>query len=240
MDPTLRTLRRWGRALEIARILFEQEGYHSRYLDEIEEALTRRRIRPEQAEFWLRLKRAEPITCAEAKRYGVEFITTPRRLREVSRRYPCPTAVDVGTGVFGGEAGLLFIDDEDGRAVAYAPPALRRGPAVHCDWCHEPTWDIGDCGYCRNCCQSRCTHKDCDCFTLESNPSERWQIRGRELARALHRLAPADDQDALILLQGTVEEGWVTEAEVGLSTRARACAAQHARKVDALTSANTH
>jgi hypothetical protein len=28
--------RRWMRALEIAKICFESEGYHTRYLDEIE------------------------------------------------------------------------------------------------------------------------------------------------------------------------------------------------------------
>lgn len=163
----------------------------------------------------------------------MEFITSRQRLRKISRRYPCPTAVDVGTGVFGGEAGLLFVDDEDGRAVAYAPPTLRRGPAVHCDWCHEPTWDIGDCGYCRKCCQSRCTHKGCECFALEASDgdaSQRWQTRGREMARALHRLAALDDRDALALLKGAVTEGWVTEAEVGLCRRASACAAQHASK----------
>lgn len=59
---------------------------------------------------------------------------------------------------------------------------------------------------------------------------QRWQIRGRELTRALHRLAPPDDQDALALLQGAVTEGWVTEAEVGLSTRVRTCATPRASK----------
>ncbi|MFI5398308.1 MAG: hypothetical protein ACHQ9S_22455 [Candidatus Binatia bacterium] len=60
--------------------------------------------------------------------------------------------------------------------------------------------------------------------------SQRWQIRGRELTRALHRLAALDDRDALALLQGAVAEGWVTEPEVSLSTRVRACAAQGASK----------
>ena len=31
------TIPRWLRALQLARILFEDEGYHTRYLEEIEE-----------------------------------------------------------------------------------------------------------------------------------------------------------------------------------------------------------
>lgn len=126
MDPSRKVFRRWQRALGIARILFEQEGYHCRYLDEIEEALASSRIRPEQAGFWLRLRiRSGPISPRETERYGVEFITTAARRREIYRCYPCPTAIDIGGGVFGRAAGLLFIDDLDGRAVAYAPPELR-------------------------------------------------------------------------------------------------------------------
>ena len=142
MDTTAKTRKRWHRALGIAKILFEDAGYHTAYLEEIEEALTAARIRPEQAAFWLRLKcRSEPLTPADTARYGVEFITTPVRLREISRRYPCPTAVDVGHGVFGAKAGLLFVDDEDGRAVAYAPPELHRIvlTAAHLDACGEQT-----------------------------------------------------------------------------------------------------
>jgi hypothetical protein len=95
---------------------------------------------------------------------------------------------------------------------------------IHCEWCQQVTRKIGDCGYCRDCCQARCTHRGCSCFPPESSESGRWQIRAREMARALHRLAPLDDQDALILLEGAVEEGWLTDSEVGLSSRARACA----------------
>lgn len=225
MDPTRLTLRRWRRALEIARILFEQEGYQLRYLDEIEEALTRRRIRPEQAAFWLQLKvRRTPLTPVDTEPYGVEFITTRRRLREVATRYPCPTATDVGAGVLGSAAALLFVDDEDGRAVAYAPPGLQLETAVH----------------------GESTHNDCDRFSPETIPSERWQIRGRELARALHRLAPLDDQDALLLLEGAIEEGWVTDTDVGLSSRARACAVrpepqrQPPGKVDGASAVDAH
>jgi len=71
-------------------------------------------------------------------------------------------------------------------------------------------------------------------FDPKSTDLERWQIRGRELARALHRAARLDDQDVLILLGGAVEEGWVRESEVGLSRRARACRVtpDSARKVD--------
>jgi hypothetical protein len=202
MDGSARTLKRWRRALGMAKILFEDVGYHTAYLEEIEEALTHARIRPEQTGFWVRVKcHHAPLTVTDTARYGVEFITTPGRLREISERYPCPTAVDVGHGVFGTEAGLLFVDDEDGRAVAYAPPGVQRGTTVH----HEDA------------------EKDCQCSTPESTPSERWQIRGRQMARALHRLAPPDDQDTLLLLEGAVEEGWVTDTEVGLSSRAQAC-----------------
>jgi hypothetical protein len=127
MDARTKTLKRWQRALGIAKILFEDQGYHTAYLEEIEEALTQSRIRPEQIGFWLRLKvRHGPLSPADTTRYGVEFITTRERLREIRRCYSCPTAVDVGHGVFGTQGGLLFIDDEDGRAVAYAPPDLQR------------------------------------------------------------------------------------------------------------------
>jgi hypothetical protein len=127
MDATVKTRKRWRRALGIAKILFEDAGYHTAYLEEIEEALAHARIRPEQTGFWLRLKlHRGPIAPADTARYGVEFITTAKRLREISRRYPCPTAVDVGHGVFGARAGLLFVDDDAGRAVAYAPPEVQR------------------------------------------------------------------------------------------------------------------
>lgn len=33
--------RRWLRALAIAKLLFEQEGYHTHYLEEIEELIRR-------------------------------------------------------------------------------------------------------------------------------------------------------------------------------------------------------
>lgn len=109
-----------------ARILFEDTGYHLIDLEEIENAIEHARIRPEQAGFWLLLRTHHaPLTPAQTERYAVEFIVTPERLRAVRRRYPCPTAVDVGRGVFGNNGGILFVDDEDGRAVAYAPPELR-------------------------------------------------------------------------------------------------------------------
>ena len=109
-----------------ARILFEDTGYHTTDLEQIVEALTHARIRPEQTGFWLLLRaHRAPLTPAQTERYGVESITTPERLRTVRLRYPCPTAVDVGAGVFGIQGALLFVDDEDGRAVAYAPPTLR-------------------------------------------------------------------------------------------------------------------
>jgi len=36
-------LRRWLKALEIAKILFEEEWYHTRYLEEIEKFIKERR-----------------------------------------------------------------------------------------------------------------------------------------------------------------------------------------------------
>lgn len=43
-------------------------------------------------------------------------------------------------------------------------------PIVHCEWCQEAAREIGDCGDWRVCCESRCTHEQCDCFTPESGP----------------------------------------------------------------------
>jgi hypothetical protein len=109
-----------------ARILFEDTGYHPTDLDEIEDALMHGRIRPEQAGFWLLLRTYHsPLTPAQTERYAVEFITTAERRRIMHRRHPCPTAIDVGHGVFGIHAGRLFVDDDTGRAIAYAPPKLR-------------------------------------------------------------------------------------------------------------------
>ena len=39
-------------------------------------------------------------------------------------------------------------------------------PVVHCKWCQEAC-EIGDCGYCRVCCENRCTHEHRDCSTPE-------------------------------------------------------------------------
>ena len=39
MDPELLRKKRWFKALEIAEILFEDEGYHIEYLKDIEEVL---------------------------------------------------------------------------------------------------------------------------------------------------------------------------------------------------------
>ena len=36
-------LKRWLKALEIAKILFEEEWYHTRYLEEIEQFIKKRR-----------------------------------------------------------------------------------------------------------------------------------------------------------------------------------------------------
>jgi hypothetical protein len=39
-------------------------------------------------------------------------------------------------------------------------------PVVSCARCQEAR-GIGDCGYCRVCCENRCTHEHRDCFTPE-------------------------------------------------------------------------
>ena len=80
-------------------------------------------IDPMQAQFWASIG-GRPLTAVDTEPYGVEFVTDPERLTNLCRRYPCPTAIDVGHGVFGIRAGRLFIDDDTGRAIAYAPPAL--------------------------------------------------------------------------------------------------------------------
>lgn len=36
MNAELRRKKRWLRALEIAKILFEDEGYHTRYLEDLQ------------------------------------------------------------------------------------------------------------------------------------------------------------------------------------------------------------
>lgn len=97
---------------------------------------------------------------------------------------------------------------------------------IHCDWCQRATREIGDCGYCRDCGENRCRHKGCQCFAPEApngDTSQRWQIRGRAMARFIDELAPLNDATALGFLRGAVEEGWVTEAQVSIPGRAAAC-----------------
>jgi hypothetical protein len=52
----------------------------------------------------------------------VERVRSRKRYRELFRRYGIPNAIDVGYGLFCGQTGAAFIDDDDGRIVAYAPP----------------------------------------------------------------------------------------------------------------------
>lgn len=94
-----------------------------------------RRIDPAQAAFWDALG-GHALTAGDVEPFGIEYITEPERLREVERRYPCPTVLDAGHGIFGCAVGLVYVDDDTGRAVAYAPPvtalrdALRRQAEV--------------------------------------------------------------------------------------------------------------
>jgi hypothetical protein len=53
----------------------------------------------------------------------VERVRSRKRYRELFRRYGIPNAVDGGHGIFG-RTGAIFIDDDDGTIVAYAPPSI--------------------------------------------------------------------------------------------------------------------
>jgi hypothetical protein len=86
-----------------------------------------RGIDPTQAGFW-GLIGHRPLTRADTEPYGVEFLTDRRRLAVVRRRYPVPTVIDIGNGIFGAKVGLIYVDDETGRAIAYAPPEIHCRP----------------------------------------------------------------------------------------------------------------
>lgn len=83
----------------------------------------RRDIDLAQAGFWERIGH-QPLTAADTEPYGVEFLSDGRRHRMVRRRFPIPTVIDIGAGIFGVKVGLVYVDDDTGRAVAYAPPEL--------------------------------------------------------------------------------------------------------------------
>lgn len=83
--------------------------------------MTARIIDPAQAVFWDALG-SYPLVAADVEPFGIEYVTDPERLREVRRHYPCPTVVDAGHGICGSAVGLLYVDDDTGRAIAYAPP----------------------------------------------------------------------------------------------------------------------
>jgi hypothetical protein len=75
-----------------------------------------------QSGFWEGIGR--PLTRDDTEPYGVEFLSDHQRLDDVRRRYPVPTVIDIGNGILGAQVGLVYIDDDTGRAVAYAPPTL--------------------------------------------------------------------------------------------------------------------
>lgn len=81
-----------------------------------------RLLDPTQAGFWEVIGR--PLTRDDTEPYGVEFLTDHRRLDDLRRRYPVPTVIDIGNGIVGAQVGLVYIDDDTGRAVAYASPTL--------------------------------------------------------------------------------------------------------------------
>jgi len=82
-----------------------------------------RGIDPAQADFW-NLLAGRVLERGEVEVFGVEYVDTPARLRELHKSHPCPTVVDAGHGIFGAPVALLFVDDDTGRAVAYAPPVI--------------------------------------------------------------------------------------------------------------------
>jgi hypothetical protein len=75
-----------------------------------------------QSGFWDVIGR--PLARNDTEPYGVEFLSDHQRLDDVRRRYPVPTVIDIGNGILGAQVGLVYIDDNTGRAVAYAPPTL--------------------------------------------------------------------------------------------------------------------
>lgn len=85
--------------------------------------MNQERIDPRQKGFWECLD-ARLLEPGEIEPFGVEYVREPKRLRELRREYPCPTAVDAGHGVFCTAVGLVFVDDDTGRAIAYAPPIV--------------------------------------------------------------------------------------------------------------------
>ena len=103
-----------------------------------------RHIDPAQAGFW-QLLGHRPLTREDTESYGVEFLTDRRRLAEVRRRYPMPTVIDIGNGIFGAKVGLVYVDDDTGRAIAYAPPEIHRTakPAKRpgCACCPPEVWE---------------------------------------------------------------------------------------------------
>jgi len=93
------------------------------------------RIDPAQAALWPHLSTGRPPSAQVLAEYGVEVVTSTDRLPELRRRYGAPTAIDVGRSVFGRDCGLLFVDDDSGRAVAYvaseiAGTATKEGTVV--------------------------------------------------------------------------------------------------------------
>jgi hypothetical protein len=77
----------------------------------------------DQATFWDTLP-GRILEPADLEPYGIEHVDTPERLREIRRRYPRPTAIDAGSGLFGPRGGHAFTDQTTGRVMAYASPVL--------------------------------------------------------------------------------------------------------------------
>lgn len=90
---------------------------------DLESAEAPRVIDPKQAAFWDSIG-GRHLAAGDVEPYGIEYVTTVERLREIGRLYPCPSVVDAGHGFFGAPVGLVFVDDENGRAMAYAPPVV--------------------------------------------------------------------------------------------------------------------
>ena len=82
-DVELRAAR-WLRALTIAKILFEDQGYHTRYLEEIEQFIQRREVMQQMARFEVRS--ALKVWLSSGTRTLERLETLVRHLCEVHAR----------------------------------------------------------------------------------------------------------------------------------------------------------
>ncbi|HYD47221.1 MAG TPA: hypothetical protein VEB21_02675 [Terriglobales bacterium] len=66
------------------------------------------------------------------------------RLIELRLEYGLPNVVDIGQGLFTRDMGLLFVDDDTGRSVAYVPPEVsKRADDEYVEQCEEEKGGAG-------------------------------------------------------------------------------------------------